>query len=485
MGFRDNFARLVRPRPIGRKDNPAMKAILALGPFQARWMQNDYESMSREGYCTNPYVYASVRQIAMAIAGIPWQAYKDSSKKVRYDSHPLLDLIHRPNPQQGQGRFFENLIAYLLLDGNSYILRAGTKNMPPDELYCLRPDRVKIIPGTVREPILSYVYRVASTEVVFDPNEVLHLKLFNPLNDWYGLSPLQAASHSVDQSNQSKAWNVSMLQNGARPAGALATDLNVDDVQYVRLREMIEEQHQGFLNAGRPLLLEGGMKWEEMGLTPSEMHWIEGQKLSAREIAMVYNIAPELIGDPESKTFSNYGEAREAFYEENILPTLDWIRDDLNWWFGPAYNGGVYIDYNRDEIEALQEDRTKVFARNDASFKAGWITINDARTAAGLDEDVDYGQFYRWQLPNFAPADPLAPPAQQTQAMLPAPGVSTTPGAAGDNATDNAPTDNNPDLDGATDGSGDLGVDAKWLSTIDFTLPFPPRRRTVVRLGDK
>lgn len=410
MGYRrDALVALLRGHPTERKQSMATAAIVSVGPFQARWMQQDYEAYVREGYATNPYVFAGIRQIAMAFAGIPWEAYADKTKKNKLPKHPILDLLAQPNPLQGRARFFESLITYLFLDGNSYVERAGPQNGPPIELYTLRPDRVRIIPGNARQPILGYVYKVGSAEQPFPPEYIRHLGFFHPTNDWYGMAPLAAAAKSIDQNNMSKAWNVSLLQNGAQMTGALIAPNALDDIQFARLRSMIDEQHAGFANAGRPPIFEGGLQWQQTGASPQEMSWEAGQKLSAREIATVLNIAPELIGDPESKTFSNYGEARKALYQENILPLADWVRDDLNAWLSPLYSDHPYLDYDKEQIEALQEDRNAVYTRNNQAFVAGWITIEMAQKAAGEDVDKVYGKYYKWQLPTAAQSDPEAP----------------------------------------------------------------------------
>jgi len=213
------------------------------------------------------------------------------------------------------------------------------------------------------------------------------LKLFNPLDDWYGMSPIEAAARSIDQNNESRAWNVALLQNSARPPGALVTQNELQPDQFERLKEQIREQYMGARNAGRPLLLEGGLDWKEIGLTPAEMHWLEGLKLSAREIAIAFGVPPELIGDNANKTYSNYKEARQAFYTETVLPLMDSIKGELNNWLIPKFGDKrIYIDYDRDEIEALQEDREAVWARALEAVKTGVITPNEARVMLGYDE---------------------------------------------------------------------------------------------------
>jgi HK97 family phage portal protein len=143
----------------------------------------------------------------------------------------------------------------------------------------------------------------------------------------------------------------------------------------------------GARNAGRPLLLEGGLDWKEIGLTPAEMHWLEGLKLSAREISIAFGVPPELIGDAENKTYSNLRESRQAFYTETVLPLMDSIKGELNNWLIPKFGDKkIYIDYDRDDIEALQEERETVWARALEAVKTGVITPNEARVMLGYDE---------------------------------------------------------------------------------------------------
>src|SRR5678815_1578011 len=400
--FRQRLASFIAG--IERKESTTMAAIIQTANPSARWMTTDYTANAREGFGRNAYVYASITQISRAFAGIDWLVYTDKTKEQTLDEHPLKTLLQRPNPRQGNTQFMEQLLAYLLLDGNSFIQAIAPTNKPPTEMYVLRPDRVVILPGTFNDPIAGYLYVVGNVKVPMPAETIRHFKTFNPLDDWRGMSPMAAAAMSVDQSNASKAWNVALLQNGARPPGAMVTQSFLGPDEHSRIKEMIAEEYSGFVNAGRPLLLEGGLDWKEMGITPADMHWIEGQKLSAREIAIVFNIAPELLGDNANKTYSNYGEARQALYQENILPACDWVRDELNAWLCPKYPDLPFIDYDRETIEALQEDRDAVWGRVDKAFVSGWITINEAREAVGgLDEDPDDGDKYSWELKQAAP----------------------------------------------------------------------------------
>lgn len=380
-------------RAILKKESATAEAILNLSaPDQAIWSGVDYKTLAKEGYTQNPYVYACVEYISRALAGVPWKL-KNSVGQEHEDTlnkHPLLDLIQRPNPWQGRTAFFKELTGFFLLSGNAFIERVGPNNLrqPPKELYCLRPDRMFVVPGTPQSRIGGYEYICNGMTTRFEQEQILHLKCFHPLDDWYGFAPTQAGARSIDQSNASKAWNVSLLQNAARPSGALVTDAALADPIFKRLKRMIDEDFTGTGKAGKPLLLESGLKWVEMGLTPAEMGWISGQKLSAREIAIVFCVPPELIGDSENKTYSNWQEARKAFYHETILPLLDFMRDELNNWLVPLFGGGLYLDYESEEVEALQEDRTAVWQRAAAAYSAQVVTRNEARQLMGLPPDL-------------------------------------------------------------------------------------------------
>lgn len=368
------------------------RAILRTMLPTAVWSAINYEGFAKEGYQANVYVYACVRQIARAMGGIPWIVYqkKKNGDLEEVEDHPLMALFRRPNPQQGWSSFVESWISNVNLFGNAYIEAVGPKKGVPRELYSLRPDRMKVKPGDKMGIVGGYVYSVGENKVRYEPGQILHLKTYNPLDDWYGMAPLLAGARSVDQNNEGRAWNVALLQNKATPPGALSTEQNLSDIQFERMREQFQEQYAGARNAGKALLLEGGISWQSMGLSPTDMDWLQGMKMSSREICTTFGTPPELIGDHENATYSNYQEARKAFYQETVLPFMDWARDEFNNWLSPRYGEGVYVDYDTEDVEALAEDRDAVWTRARESVKAGILTPNEARQMLGY-EDLEGG----------------------------------------------------------------------------------------------
>ena len=219
---------------------------------------------------------------------------------------------------------------------------------------------------------------------MFNDKQVLHLKTFHPLDDWYGLSPLEVAAKAIDISNMALTWNAKLLENDMRPPGAMSTEQALDDEQYDRLKKEIKDKLQGYQNAAEPLLLEAGLKWENFAITPKDADWLNSDKMNDRRICRVYNVAPELVGDSENKTYSNYQEARKALYLETILVHGGMLRDELNNWLTPAWETErLRLDIDRDQIEEIREEMAKIY---DWMDKAWWLKINEKRVACGKDE---------------------------------------------------------------------------------------------------
>lgn len=366
--------------------------LLQTTPGVAVWTPRNYEQLAKESYGSSAIVYACVNEIAKAIAGLQWIVQQRSGGRWKeLDEHPLVTLLARPNPMQGGGRFFEAMTGYLMISGNAYVERVGPGSgtgryaHAPRELYALRPDRMTVVPGDQANIVARYEYRAGGAVVPMPAPLVLHHKLFAAIDDWYGLSPIQVLARTVDTDNTAINWNYSLLKKGARPSGALVTQKSLRDDQFTRLRAQIDQDYAGADRAGFPMLLEGGLDWKEMGLSPKEMDWLESRKKSQMDIAMGYGVPFELIGLKES-TFANRSEARKAFYTETVLPLADAITDDLNNWLIPLYDQRLRLAYDRDSIEALQEDREKLWARIE---KATHLTINEKREATGYDERPD------------------------------------------------------------------------------------------------
>ncbi len=285
-----------------RKSSRTARLIAIESGGRARWTPRDYAALAREGYQANAIVHRAVRLIAESIGSLSFVLYDGAAELT---AHPLLDLLARPNPRQDGASLLEAVSSHLLLAGNAYVEAVGIDgDAQPSvrELYALRPDRMKVVPGPDGWP-QAYEYTVSGATVRFDQSAVLppilQLTLFNPLDDYYGLSPLEAAAVAVDTHNAAAKWNKALLDNAARPSGALVYDgpegAVMSDAQFERLKRELAGQYTGTANAGRPMLLEGGLDWKAMSLSPKDMDFMEAKHSAAREIALAFGVPPMLL----------------------------------------------------------------------------------------------------------------------------------------------------------------------------------------------
>jgi HK97 family phage portal protein len=143
----------------------------------------------------------------------------------------------------------------------------------------------------------------------------------------------------------------------------------------------MDDAFGGVKNSGKPLLIEGGLEWQEMSLSPKDMDFIEAKNSAARDIALAIGVPPQLLGIPGDNTYSNMQEARLALWEETIIPLLDHLTDSLNHWLVPMYNKNLVLKYDINEISGLSSRREKIWARIQ---NANFITINEKRQMIGL-----------------------------------------------------------------------------------------------------
>jgi HK97 family phage portal protein len=385
----DNLRNLLRPAE--RKASRTSRLIAIESGGRARWTPRDYAALTREGYMKNAIVHRAVRLIAESVGGVSFLLQDGAAE---HTAHPLLDLVARPNPRQDGAAFLEGLASHLLLSGNAYVEAVSVEGQGTQEgdssvreLYALRPDRMKVVPGPDGWP-QGFDYTVAGATVRFEQAAsqppILHLTLFNPLDDYYGLSPLEAAAVAVDTHNAAAKWNKALLDNAARPCGALvyagAEGAVMSEAQFERLKTELADQYTGTANAGRPMLLEGGLDWKPMALSPKDMDFMEAKHSAAREIALAFGVPPMLLAIPGDNTYSNYAEANRVFWRGTVLPLANRIGASLTQWLAPSFGRGLMLAVDADRIEALSADRAALWER---VSKAPFLSVNEKRAAIG------------------------------------------------------------------------------------------------------
>ncbi len=388
---------------IEQKASKVSAAIVAGIPGGVVWPERNYENFAKETYMKNVIAFRCIDVISKSVASVPWKLFKmvedpdtEEGKKEIVTNHPINAVLKRANPRESFTFLLLSHMSYLLMAGNAFMERVGPSTGPNQgkvsELYTLRPDRMKILTG--REGIAGYKYCVNGEEITFEADpvtmqcDILHMKLFNPLHDFWGMAITEPAAISVDSHNSSSMWNKNLTENEARPGAVFLFENTLQDKQFKRLQKQIQEAKSGYQNAGKSLIVEGGIKdVKPYGFNPKEMDWLQSNLELARNICNAWGVPPQLIGIPDTSTYSNYAEAREAFWEETVIFYLNFVRDELNYWLFPEENLQTelyeqpFIDYMLNNVPALAAKRDRTW---DRVQKADFLRINEKRAA------VDY-----------------------------------------------------------------------------------------------
>lgn len=389
MGFFDRFR---RKQADGEATATGLTVMLPLGATPSREFR--YLEFSREGYQQNATFGAGVRLISRSIACLPIKVFREvKDEEVQLPDHPVWNLLRRPNEWQSWKTWNDALWGHWALSGNVYDLAAGDP-FTPEEMWLLRPDRVQI--RLNQQGILVYEYQADGAKRDYDVQQIMHIKAFSPTSDFYGEPPSRSAAVSIDQDNLAAEWNVSLLNNQARPGLILEPPPNMPTMskkQREALRKEFDDFYAGSKNSGKALILGGGFTSKEMGFNPKEMDWKQGRVMSQVQIALSLGVPPELVGIQGQKTFSNYQEARKSFYEETVIPLADMLTAELTnflGWRWPKAGGKFVIAVDKDNVDALKESRDAKWERVGKAQDRGTITINEARNELGFEE-IDGG----------------------------------------------------------------------------------------------
>ncbi len=360
--------------------SPALLNYLFAGGDEDAGVNRHYPAMLRASYERNAIAQRAVRIVSEGVASAPLSANMDG----------LVKLVKAASAGQS---LLETLAAQLLLHGNGFVRILANADGYPAELIALRPEHVTVLTGEDGWPAV-YAYRVGENTEHFDAMpadgcpQIIHIKSFNPADDVYGLGCLGAAAEAVCLHNKAAQWNRALLANGARPSGALiyenADGANLSEEQFQTLKKELEAHYSGAQNNGRPLLLEGGLKWQSMSLSPAEMDFAKLKEAASREIALAFGVPPMLLGLPGDNSYANYREANRALWRLTLLPLTDKILGALGQGLS-AYWPDARISVDLDHLPALSEDRERLWAQVSA---ADFLTREEKRAFLGLEQNI-------------------------------------------------------------------------------------------------
>jgi HK97 family phage portal protein len=339
-----------------------------------------YEARVEEAYGRNAIAQRAVRLVAESLGAAPLLSGGDR--------HPAGELL--------TATLRETIATHLLLHGNAFVALGLDHQGLPAAAWALRPERLQIecdadgwpsayVERTGGRPGAGPGGRVRRWPASWEGGEppLLHLKLTHPLDDLVGMGCLGAASDAVALLNAAARWNRALIANAARPSGALVHEgrdgAPLSPEQFDRLRNEVEAAFQGATNAGRPMLLEGGLSWQPIALTPAEMDFGRAREAAAREVALAFGVPPMLLGLPGDATYANYGQANVALWRLTVLPLLMKILDGVSEHvrrFWPE----VRLEPDLDAIPALWSDREALWRHVAA---ADFLTVDEKRALLG------------------------------------------------------------------------------------------------------
>ena len=341
----------------------------------------EYSRSVRRAYLDNPVAQRAVRLAAESLGGAPLLPTEPK----------LAALVQATSAGQS---LLETLASQVLLHGNGYVQVIKDAAGRPVELYALRPDRVSVVAGEDGWP-RAYAYKVGERSLTIPTEDedaapnLIHIRTFHPADDHYGAGCLAAAEQAIATHNAAAAWNRTLLENAARPSGALVFDAGdgngwggggLGPDQFDRLKEELALGFSGMGNAGRPMVLEGGLKWQSLSLSPADMDFATLKAAAARDIALAFGVPPMLLGLPGDATYANYREANRALWRLTLLPLgaklLGALSEGLSPWFGDA---ALAIDLDR--VPALAEDRERLWAQVSA---AEFLSAQEKRAMLGI-----------------------------------------------------------------------------------------------------
>ena len=344
-----------------------------------------YEAQVREAYVGNAVAQRCVRLVAEAVGSVVAYEAAENEDRPSTSSGKAVSLL--------PAALLETVATHLLLHGNAFLHVAQDGNAMPGRLFALRPERVKVEADAGGWPA-AYRYKAGQAERVYAAVDaagkpgIVHLRLTHPIDDHYGLGCLGAAAAAVALHNAASRWNRALLDNAARPSGALVYDPGdgavLSPAQFERLREEMEAQFMGSGNAGRPMLLEGGLKWQAMSLSPADMDFVEVKAAAAREIALAFGVPPMLVGLPGDNAYANYREAVRSLWRLTVLPMagriLDGVAEGLSAWWP-----GLRLAVDVDQVSALHADRAELWAQVSA---ADFLSDGEKREMLGFSREV-------------------------------------------------------------------------------------------------
>ena len=336
-------------------------------------------------------VYSCVRILAEAVAGLPLHLYKynENDSKEKAITHPLYRILHdEPNPEMSSFVFRETLMTHLLLWGNAYaqIIRNGKGEVIG--LYPLMPNKMSV--DRDRDGKLWYTYTRSSEEaptmkgstVKLYPQDVLHIPGLG-FDGLVGYSPIAMAKNAIGMGIACEEYGARFFANGAAPSGVLEHPGTIKDP--VKIRDSWNATFKGSGNAHKVAVLEEGMKYTQIGISPEQAQFLETRKFQINEIARIFRVPPHMVGDLEKSSFSNIEQQSLEFVKYTLEPWIvRWEQSLMRILLSPDEKQKYFVKFNLEGL--LRGDYQSRMQGYSIARQNGWMSANDIRELENLDK---------------------------------------------------------------------------------------------------
>lgn len=441
---------------IGRRPAKAAAAAFMSSSWQHKQpsyvMQGDFASLVEQGYYKNELIFACIVSTADSASQISLAVRKKKDRSLVTD-HPLLDLIHKPNDEMNEFDLWSSAITFQKTAGRALYEKVRDRAGRVFQLQPLRPDWMKVMPGVTRR-IGEYFYQPPGTQgAPLRPEDVLDIKHFDPLLRYSTKSPLAVLCRAGDVDNAITDFIKLFFENGGAPPGAFLTSSDMDDDDVAAARRRYRERYGGYRNWIDPMFISGeDIKYQQTGSSFKDMGFETLDERDEARICAVLGVPPIIVGARiglKEATYSNYAQARKAWWEDklspmyvNYLDVIGRLMDEMD----PS--GEHYVDWDFSQVKAFQEENNERWRRATEALRSGAITRNEFNAEVGLPGIGPRGDVYLMPLNIYeAPKKTLAKPPEPTTQ----PADTTAPA---DDADEDA-------TDDAADTNGDKSLQSK------------------------
>lgn len=350
---------------------------------------HDYRRFAEDGFRRNALIYSCVTEIAQSIAEPGLRLYRTGPGRDRTEitSHPLLDLLAAPNPDQTTYELLEMLLIHQHVAGNAYLHKVRARAGQPVQLWLLRPDRVRITPGaTGMVDRFEFSANGSSSARPIAAGDVIHLKLPDPLDDYYGLSPIAVLATWGDIDTESAQYIRAFFLNEGVPSGFLKFKVRVPKEERERIQEAWREQHGGHKGWHTIGVIDADVDPVSWGTTPDKLRlqaiWDETES----RICGVFGVPPIIAGTRvgmEHSTYANYRESLKSFWTETLRPMYRRIGTKLTIGLAREFDERFILEFDLSPVGVLQDDQNEARQWALDGWNAGVLTRNEARLKAG------------------------------------------------------------------------------------------------------